>query len=105
MPASLTCFSQFEVEAESLEGALDRFAQFFISPLFTEVQPLLPRANHTDNIGGMQEATEREMKAVDSENSKNLQNDMWRKLQLLKSFAHENNPWRKFGTGNLATLG
>merc|ERR1712166_879034 len=78
---------QFEVEAESLEGALDRFAQFFISPLFTE------------------EATEREMKAVDSENSKNLQNDMWRKLQLLKSFAHENNPWRKFGTGNLETLG
>ena len=55
--------------------------------------------------GGVQEATEREMKAVDSENSKNLQNDMWRKLQLLKSFAHENNPWRKFGTGNLATLG
>ena len=62
-----------------------------------------PREPH--NIGGLQEATEREMKAVDSENSKNLQNDMWRKLQLLKSFAHENNPWRKFGTGNLETLG
>jgi len=40
----------FEVGADYLEGALDRFAQFFISPLFNE------------------SCTERELKAVDSGN-------------------------------------
>lgn len=38
----------FEVGQEWLEGALDRFAQFFISPLFSD------------------SCTERELKAVDS---------------------------------------
>jgi insulysin len=38
----------FEVAQEWLEGALDRFAQFFISPLFSD------------------SCTERELKAVDS---------------------------------------
>lgn len=45
----------FDVNHEHLEGALDRFSQFFITPLFT------------------QSATEREMNAVDAENSKNQQ--------------------------------
>jgi insulysin len=40
------------------------FANFFISPLLT--------AN----------STEHELMAVDSENSKNLQNDMWRQDQV-----------------------
>ncbi|MES1914471.1 MAG: hypothetical protein MHM6MM_006535, partial [Cercozoa sp. M6MM] len=39
----------FQVNADAVEGALDRFAQFFISPLFTP------------------SATERELKAVHSE--------------------------------------
>lgn len=47
-----------------LQGALDRFAQFFLAPLFTE------------------SATEREVNAVDSENANNLKSDMWRLLQL-----------------------
>jgi hypothetical protein len=38
----------FDVNAEHLPGALDRFAQFFIAPLFTEA------------------ATARELNAVDS---------------------------------------
>ena len=29
-----TCF-YFEVQPKALQGALDRFAQFFVSPLFT----------------------------------------------------------------------
>uniref|UniRef100_A0A914S5H5 Peptidase M16 N-terminal domain-containing protein n=1 Tax=Parascaris equorum TaxID=6256 RepID=A0A914S5H5_PAREQ len=45
-------------------GALDRFVQFFLCPQFTE------------------SATEREVCAVDSENSNNLQNDQWRMIQL-----------------------
>lgn len=51
----------FDVNAPHFSGAIDRFAQFFIEPLFTE------------------SATERELKAVDSENSKNKQNDFWRR--------------------------
>jgi insulysin len=76
----------FDVNHPHLEGALDRFAQFFISPLFTE------------------SATERETKAVDSENAKNLQNDMWRNHQLYKSLSSADHPFHKFGTGNLQTL-
>jgi insulysin len=76
----------FDVTAASLEGALDRFAQFFIAPLFTE------------------SATQREAQAVDSEHSKNLQNDYWRLDQLAKSLAKPDHPYNHFGTGNLETL-
>jgi insulysin len=43
------------VHPDALDGALDRFAQFFISPLFDA------------------SCTEREIQAVDSENKRNLQ--------------------------------
>ena len=68
------------------EGALDRFAQFFTAPLFTAT------------------ATDREMKAVDAENSKNLQSDVWRLMQLFRSGARATHPLSKYGTGNLQTL-
>nr|KAJ3423186.1 Insulinase (Peptidase M16) [Polyrhizophydium stewartii] len=76
----------FDVAADHLEGALDRFAQFFISPLFSE------------------SCTEREMNAVDSEHKKNLQNDMWRSYQLDKDLSNPKHPYVKFGTGDLVTL-
>ncbi|KAI8581774.1 hypothetical protein K450DRAFT_231119 [Umbelopsis ramanniana AG] len=76
----------FEVGADYLQGALDRFAQFFISPLFSE------------------SCTERELKAVDSEHKKNLQTDGWRLHELEKSLTNPNHPYSKFGTGNLHTL-
>jgi insulysin len=76
----------FDVTAGHLEGALERFAAFFICPLFTEA------------------AVDREMNAVDSENSKNLQIDEWRAAMLLSSLAKPEHPYSKFGTGNLATL-
>ncbi|KAL1511204.1 hypothetical protein AB1Y20_006018 [Prymnesium parvum] len=66
--------------------ALDIFAQFFLCPLFTESM------------------TARELNAVDSENSKNLQNDAWRLQQLYRWAASSEHPFHKFGTGNLATL-
>lgn len=47
-----------------LQGALDRFAQFFLAPLFTE------------------SATEREVNAVDSENTNYQKDDNWRLMQL-----------------------
>lgn len=76
----------FEVDAGSLEGALDRFAQFFIAPLFAP------------------SCTDREMNAVDSENKKNLQQDSWRLYQLEKNLSSPTHPFCKFGTGNLETL-
>ncbi|KAI7895156.1 Metalloenzyme, LuxS/M16 peptidase-like protein [Mucor mucedo] len=76
----------FEVGQEHLEGALDRFAQFFISPLFSDG------------------CTERELKAVDSEHKKNRQQDSWRMFQLEKSLSNPDHPYCHFGTGNLETL-
>ena len=54
----------FDVSPQHLEGALDRFSQFFLKPLLTE------------------SCTDREMKAVNSENEKNLASDAWRAMQL-----------------------
>ena len=55
----------FEVSNEALGETLDIFAQFFICPSLNE------------------SSTEREMKAVDSEYNMSLQNDMWRKFNLI----------------------
>jgi len=77
----------FDVASDHLEPSLDRFAQFFIEPLF--------------NV----DSTEREMQAVDSEHAKNLQSDFWRAFQLSKSLCKKSHPFSKFGSGNLKTLG
>lgn len=69
-----------------LRGALDRFAQFFIEPLF------------------LASTLDRELKAVDSENKKNLQNDTWRLHQLEKSLSNPKHPYCHFSTGNLEVL-
>ncbi|KAG5930400.1 hypothetical protein E4U42_001646 [Claviceps africana] len=69
-----------------LHGALDRFAQFFVEPLF------------------LSSTLDRELRAVDSENKKNLQNDRWRLLQLEKSLSNPKHPYCHFSTGNLEVL-
>lgn len=69
-----------------LYGALDRFSQFFINPLFLE------------------DTLDRELRAVDSENKKNLQSDAWRNQQLERSLANEKHPWNRFSTGNYEVL-
>ncbi|KAJ3413871.1 Insulinase (Peptidase M16) [Chytridiales sp. JEL 0842] len=78
----------FEVSSdkEAFEGALDRFAQFFIAPLFDE------------------SCTERELKAVDSEHKGNIQDDDWRLQYLGQLLSNPSHPYRKFGTGNVDTL-
>ncbi|KAJ3384853.1 Insulinase (Peptidase M16) [Entophlyctis sp. JEL0112] len=81
----------FEIAAGALdetvlEPALDRFAQFFVDPLFDA------------------SCTERERLAVDSEHTKNIQNDDWRVQQLERDLSAEGHVFRKFGTGNLTTL-
>ncbi|XP_065350054.1 insulin-degrading enzyme-like isoform X1 [Cloeon dipterum] len=76
----------FDVGPEHLDNALDIFSQFFKAPLFTE------------------DATDREVKAVNSEHEKNLANDSWRLHQLERSTSIKDHPYSKFGTGNLQTL-
>lgn len=76
----------FDVVPNKLEGALDRFAQFFIAPRFTE------------------SATDREIKAVNSEHEKNLATDVWRIRQVNKFLSDAKHPYSKFGTGNEKTL-
>ena len=78
---------QFQVLPDGYEGALDRFAQFFINPLFTD------------------EYTAREVNAVNSEYQKNIMNDGWRQFRISSQFAKEGHPQRKFNIGNLETLG
>jgi insulysin len=76
----------FDIVPDHFKEGLDRFAQFFISPLFTP------------------DATSREMKAVNSEHNKNLQEDSRRKHHFLKTRVNPYHPYNKFGTGNLETL-
>ncbi|KAG7561204.1 Metalloenzyme LuxS/M16 peptidase-like [Arabidopsis thaliana x Arabidopsis arenosa] len=76
----------FDINTDSFDEALDRFAQFFIKPLMSA------------------DATMREIKAVDSENQKNLLSDSWRMHQLKKHLSREDHPYHKFNTGNIDTL-
>ena len=76
----------FSVQADYLEQALDRFAQFFIAPLF--------------NPG----AVSKESHAVNAEYEKNLQSDGHRLWQLLKNVSNPSHPFSMFSTGNLETL-
>lgn len=65
---------------------MDRFAQFFIEPLF------------------LTSTLDRELRAVDSEHKKNLQNDQWRLHQLDKTLSNPKHPYCHFSTGSLETL-
>merc|ERR1712013_956940 len=76
----------FDVSPDNLGGALDRFSQFFLTPLFTE------------------SATDREVNAVNSEHEKNIPNDTWRINQIEKATADAKHDFSKFGTGNKETL-
>ncbi|XP_020678090.1 insulin-degrading enzyme-like 1, peroxisomal [Dendrobium catenatum] len=77
----------FDINTDCLEEGLDRFAQFFIKPLMSP------------------DATIREIKAVDSENQKNLLSDVWRMNQLQKHLSSKNHPYHKFITGKWLFFG
>ena len=76
----------FGIQEKYLLPALDRFAQFFISPLLSK------------------DAIAREREAVDSEFQEDSTSDLNRILQLFCSFAPKNHPTSKFLYGNLKTL-
>eukprot|EP01060_Flectonema_neradi_P014512 TRINITY_DN2115_c1_g1_i2.p1 TRINITY_DN2115_c1_g1~~TRINITY_DN2115_c1_g1_i2.p1 ORF type:complete len:471 (+),score=68.63 TRINITY_DN2115_c1_g1_i2:79-1491(+) len=76
----------FDVCSSALDGALDRFAQFFIKPLFTE------------------SATGRELLAVESEDQKGRTSDLIRFWIFLKDLADPSHPVSNFASGNVHTL-
>lgn len=74
----------FEIVEEHLAGAIDRFAQLFVSPLM------------------LRDSMDREMQAVESEFQNNISDDNTRIMQLCASIA--NGPASTFTWGNLKTL-
>jgi len=81
-----TTYFYFDLNPAGFEGALDRFSQFFIAPLFTE------------------SGTERELNAIENEHKKNLTSEARREHSVLKGCCAPGNPFHKFGTGNRDTL-
>ena len=77
---------QLEVRHEALPGALDRFAQFFIAPLFNP------------------DFTDREVNAVNNEAMRHVQNDLRRMLNVRRELYNPAAGESKFSTGNLKTL-
>lgn len=76
----------FDIKKEKLEEVLDRFSQFFISPLFSP------------------SCSDREVLAVNSEHEKNVMSDGWRLNSIEKCTSDPNHAYSKFGTGNKQTL-
>lgn len=76
----------FDIAADQLEGALDRFAQFFIAPRFD------PRY------------VEREINAVHSEYSSKMLDDFRRGYDVFKSLLNPAHPMAKFSVGSIQSL-
>lgn len=80
-----TCYI-FSIKNESFEEGLDRFASFFKEPLF--------------NPSGVS----RELKAIDQEFAKNIENDSFRQHYIQKELCPPSHPFRQFSIGNSKTL-
>ncbi|MDE3056078.1 MAG: insulinase family protein [Verrucomicrobiota bacterium] len=76
----------FSSQTEGFAPLLDRFAHFFIDPLFNEAQ------------------VAREMHAVDQEFAKSIENDGWRTMMVLKETGNPSHPNHLFSCGNAETL-
>lgn len=76
----------FDVESAYLEESLDRFAQFFIAPLFTP------------------EYVDRERHAVHSEFRAKFKNSYRRQLDVIRQLVRPEHPMSKFSVGSLETL-
>lgn len=74
------------VNSEALGGCLERFGQFFQTPLMD------------------QDRVEREVEAVDAEHSMALLDDGWRLMSVMKTAVNPEHPYAKFHTGTLDTL-
>lgn len=80
-----TCF-YFEVERDAFRKSLDKFAQFFVSPLL------------------IKDCVDREIEAVDSEFQETVSCDTDKLNQILTSTAAPGHPMSKFLLGNVVSL-
>ncbi len=76
----------FDIQPEVFREGLDRFAQFFISPLFTR------------------EYVDREKNAVNSEYQLQIKQDNWRSFAVQKVAVNPEHPFSRFNIGTLETL-
>jgi insulysin len=76
----------FNINANDLEPALDRFSQFFIAPLFQEAY------------------TDRERNAVNSEYRSKIRDDNRRVFSAMKEALNPDHPANRFAVGDLKTL-
>ncbi len=76
----------FDIDPLYLEPAIDRFAQFFIAPLFTN------------------KYVNREKNAVNSEYQARKKNDFRRTYEVWKQLSNPQHPFSQFSIGNLDTL-
>lgn len=76
----------FQLKADHLPEALDRFAQFFIAPLF-----------EPDHV-------EREKQVVDKKIKEKRWEEDWRELAASRQTVNPDHPWSRIHTGNLETL-
>lgn len=74
------------VNSEKFLESLDIFSRFFIDPLMKE------------------SSLRNEMKAVNSEHEKNIQNDTWRYYRVMEQMLQNSHPEKRFSTGNTETL-
>lgn len=76
----------FSISNDAFIEALDKFAQFFIAPLFN------------------QSGITKEMHAVDQEFRNYISNDDWRVMGLIQALNNKNSPLSRFTVGSLETL-
>lgn len=76
----------FSISHDAFKSTLERFASFFISPLFDE------------------SGLERELQAIDQEFAKSIENDNVRELFVMKELGNKYHPASKFNYGNIKTL-
>ncbi|MEM9255538.1 MAG: insulinase family protein [Pseudomonadota bacterium] len=86
-----TAFEQtnyfFDIDPQFLPEALDRFAQFFVAPLFDDIY------------------IDREQNAVQAEYQMGLTSDPRRGLDVLQQVMNQDHPYSQFLVGSLETLG
>ncbi|MCG3200558.1 MAG: Protease 3 [Gammaproteobacteria bacterium] len=76
----------FSIDKDYLEGGVDRFAQFFVAPLFTA------------------DYVQREKNAVNSEYKARIKDDDRRLYSALQQVVNPRHPFSKFAVGSLETL-
>ena len=76
----------FTINPTSFLDSLDRFSQFFISPLLKK------------------EMVQQEMNAVDSESKKSLKDDGWIQMDIFKQLLKKNHPLNHYTCGDLSSL-